>query len=759
MELVISKNSLSRPSDLPTATQLSGVLSKAAKAVPYTLTAPMLGGLIANKNEIKQSIKDFEKKIALWDKKPISNEYAFLLFVLSKLPHESSKNQSFYVIEENGNYRIRFSGHNALARYLARNEQYKIGITFQSKDTPITFEPTFDVFYKEHVYYTEYLASDVLRDILQGIVDVLKGGFYNVPCDKELYSPNEKRYKEHFNLNDLGNITTEPKFKVGNFVTVYGGAKPYKVTMCSKKFENGKIVGYQYEIEQHSGKIDEIYLKIYTEPKQEQPTEPKYKVGDMFVAKVDLKYTKPNLHEIVKTKSEDVYVLNCNGQYNYTVSESDLESKYIKSKYRIDDILIMPDTQQEFIVEKISFANSEFWYDLPLLKREKNGEMSYESDVATHLSEKDLEIRGIVESGEYVVSHQYTPQNDTFKFAQELSTRYLAGEKYDWTHAQKLAKELKIEATNQELMQACELAVVLTARKLASENLSIAERFQSMRDLYDQQVSVKPLDTKGKTLQQYSTPCPLAFLLGEYVKNAKSDSNKYLEPSAGNGMLTIALTPENTIVNELDEIRVANLKTLGFERVTQGDARELPATPIYKGIITNPPFAIVDKPETRNSWTLNALDYILTAHALDSMADNGRAAIIVGGKMWGDYWKPLSERSEKKVLYGKWKWFMGYLYAQYNVKDVIYVDSHGIYNKQGTTYPIVIILIDGRHKYNEDNKPNYVFDTDRDVIINNYQQLFERIVPHIQPQPAQVDDDKSKRARALMLKMKMAKAI
>lgn len=636
LELVISKNSLSRSSDLPTATQLSGVLSKATKAVPYTLTAPMLGGLIANKNEIKQSIKDFEKKIALWDKKPISNEYAFLLFVLSKLPHESSRNQSFYVIEENGNYRVRFSGHNALARYLSKNEQYKIGITFQSKDTPITFEPTFDVFYKEHVYYTEYLASDVLRDILQGIVDVLKGGFYNVPCDKELYSPNEKRYKEHFNINGL-NGNNEPKivsdlrekyndrlfaFDNDNDYTFYG--------------QDAEIISELFDIKISNGKCS-----------------------------VNKDFINRNLHKILKNN-------------------------------------------------RIAFVDK---------------------------------ITSFKQNGNF----------QSFHFAQELSTRYLAGEKYDWTHAQKLAKELKIEATNQELMQACELAVVLTARKLASENLSIAERFQSMRDLYDQQVTVQPLDTKGRRLQQYSTPCPLAFLLGEYVKNAKSDSNRYLEPSAGNGMLTIALPPENTIVNELDEIRVANLKTLGFERVTQGDARELPATPIYKGIITNPPFAIVDKPETRNSWTLNALDYILTAHALDSMADNGRAAIIVGGKMWGDYWKPLSERSEKKVLYGKWKWFVGYLYAQYNVIDVIYVDSHGIYNKQGTTYPIVIILIDGRHQYNEDNKPNYVFDTDRDVIINNYQQLFERIVPHIQPQPAQVDD-KSKRARALMLKIKMAKA-
>jgi hypothetical protein len=181
----------------------------------------------------------------------------------------------------------------------------------------------------------------------------------------------------------------------------------------------------------------------------------------------------------------------------------------------------------------------------------------------------------------------------------------------------------------------------------------------------------------------------------------------------------------------------------------------------FRGVITNPPFAKLtekDKIE-RHGWQINTLDYKMAVLALDKMHNDGKTAVIVGGKLWNAYWKPLNERSSKQVLFGQWKTFLGYLYAQYNVVDVIYIDGDHIYQKQGTSYPIVVILIDGRHDYDEANKPRYVFDPNQDTIINTFDQLFDRINPFLE---AKVQDEDSERKRKLLIlaqaKIRIAKA-
>ncbi|MBO4372755.1 MAG: hypothetical protein J5826_07485 [Bacteroidales bacterium] len=354
--------------------------------------------------------------------------------------------------------------------------------------------------------------------------------------------------------------------------------------------------------------------------------------------------------------------------------------------------------------------------------------------------------------------------NGTFPFAEHISELYSKGEKLDWLKAKKIAKDFNIE-TETEIMQACELAVVLTAREIAQNGNSIRQQYEEMKDLYERQVTIRPLDTKSRVLQQYSTPCPLGYLLGRFVnKNDRFWNGKILEPSAGNGLLTIAFPPQQVCVNELDEIRVANLKNLGFSSVTNQNASndlDLAIFPdkSFRGVITNPPFAKLtekDKIE-RHGWQINTLDYKMAVLALDKMHNDGKAAVIVGGKLWNAYWKPLSERSEKQVLFGQWKTFLGYLYAQYNVVDVIYIDGDHIYQKQGTTYPIVVILIDGRHDYDESNKPRYVFDPLQDTILTTFDQLFDRLYPFIEQKKDGNDETNRKRAKALMLKMKMIK--
>lgn len=289
-------------------------------------------------------------------------------------------------------------------------------------------------------------------------------------------------------------------------------------------------------------------------------------------------------------------------------------------------------------------------------------------------------------------------------------------------------------ATNLE-MQSAELDIVLQARAIAQNGESLRQRFDRLVELYDNQRTIRPTDTKSKLLQQYSTPCPLAFLASEYVKQYGKDC-QYFEPSAGNGMLTISL-PQNAVwVNELDEVRFENLKKQGYLVCSNQDATKkiLPEYFPADGIITNPPFASLPKDEqiTVNGFTLATLDYKMAYIALEQMKDHGRAAVIVGGKMFDNYWKPLKD-TDKKVLFGQWKVFLGWLYAAYNVEDLIYIGGDYIYRKQGTTYPVVLILINGRRvPFSTEHKPDYIYDPLKNEIVTTYDQLFTRVAPTIQ---------------------------
>lgn len=283
-------------------------------------------------------------------------------------------------------------------------------------------------------------------------------------------------------------------------------------------------------------------------------------------------------------------------------------------------------------------------------------------------------------------------------------------------------------------MQSRELDIVIKARAIAQNGESLRSRFNAMLDLYENQPTIRPTDTKSKLFQQYSTPCPLAFLASEFVK--QEGKRYYFEPSAGNGMLTISLPEQFTCVNELDEVRYKNLRKQGFCRVTQLDSSkkiDLYGGSFFDGVITNPPFKSLPKSEqeVRNGFNLATLDYKMAAVALDQMRGVGKAAVIVGGKLFDNYWKPV-KGTDKKMLFGQWKVFLGWLYGQYNVVDVIYIGGDYIYRKQGTTYPVVLILINGRHSFDKDKyKPRYIFDPVKDKIIETYEQLFERVSPHL----------------------------
>ena len=265
-----------------------------------------------------------------------------------------------------------------------------------------------------------------------------------------------------------------------------------------------------------------------------------------------------------------------------------------------------------------------------------------------------------------------------------------------------------------DLQELAETAIVMKARGIASsESTNDAVKFERIKKLYENQPSLNQRDSERVMKQQYSTPAPYAFLADMYVKTG-IEVKSALEPSAGNGMLTIGLPKDAVHVNDIDAQRLANLQRQGFKNITSQDGTQPFADKDVDVVVTNPPFGSAT-PRDYDGYTISSLEGQMAINALESMKDNGRAAIIIGGK---------TEYAKNGSLNPKDKAFLGYLYSHYNVEDVINVDG-SLYAKQGTTYPTRIILINGR-RFDENAYPP-VKDKARAEAVKSYDELYKRI--------------------------------
>ena len=265
-----------------------------------------------------------------------------------------------------------------------------------------------------------------------------------------------------------------------------------------------------------------------------------------------------------------------------------------------------------------------------------------------------------------------------------------------------------------DLQELAEAAIVMKARGIASsESTNDAVKFERIKKLYENQPSLNQRDSERVMKQQYSTPAPYAFLADMYVK-AGIEVKSALEPSAGNGMLTIGLPKDAVHVNDIDAQRLANLQKQGFKNITSQDGTQPFADKDVDVVVTNPPFGSAT-PKEYDGYKISSLEGQMAINALESMKDNGRAAIIIGGKT--EYAKNGSLNPKDKAL-------LGYLYSHYNVEDVINVDG-SLYAKQGTTYPTRIILINGR-RFDENAYPP-VKDKARAEAVKSYDELYKRI--------------------------------
>ena len=280
----------------------------------------------------------------------------------------------------------------------------------------------------------------------------------------------------------------------------------------------------------------------------------------------------------------------------------------------------------------------------------------------------------------------------------------------------------------QEVKELTEWAIVLEARALAHGSGSPRAIFDSIVALYQRQPNLSLRTSVSVLLQQYSTAAPLAWLASWFCfAGSHTAWPTFFEPSAGNGMLTIA-APGNFglgVVNEIDATRRRHLSEMGYGQVLGQDATLPFDLPQFDVVLTNPPFGAID-PVQVDGYKIASLEHAMALNALRHLKPNGRAAIIIGGHTeWDEH---------GRIQAGKNRIFFNLLHHYYHVVDSINVDSKKLYSRMGTGFNVRLILIDGRKATPAGVAP--LRDPQRDVVVRSYAALFDRVQAVVTPRAA-----------------------
>lgn len=294
------------------------------------------------------------------------------------------------------------------------------------------------------------------------------------------------------------------------------------------------------------------------------------------------------------------------------------------------------------------------------------------------------------------------PQDEKFEFIQRLHTAFANGQRVTAREIKAWGAELGVTDLGW-LYEAAELAWVFWYRHLADTAVAdalahgtdpkamVRSLLQKAWKFYSEiQPTYSYSDSVKKQFQQFSTAGPMALLAGYFLTDRRNEQGRqYLEPSAGNGLLTVFLPVAQVTVNEIDKSRLDNLRRQGFAAVTDQDAMKRFSGKVYDGIIMNPPFGgplDTDGEEVDTEIGRLKLEHAMAFTALASLKNDGRAALIIGGHTAFDKSKRIAQ----------FRRFFNELYRRYNVLDIINIDAQKLYHKQGTSFPLRMVLIAGR---------------------------------------------------------------
>lgn len=242
--------------------------------------------------------------------------------------------------------------------------------------------------------------------------------------------------------------------------------------------------------------------------------------------------------------------------------------------------------------------------------------------------------------------------------------------------------------------ESVELGVTAAARDIVNDGKDAVDTFRGLVDLYHRQPNLSSRTSTSVANQQYSTPAPLAYLASQLAGIDKTKT--VYEPTAGNGMLLIGADAKKSTVNELDANRASRLRAQDFD-VTEHDATDYTPGKQYDAVIANPPFGTVkDDAGNKRGWEVSGhetaeIDQAIALKALQSMKQDGKAVLILGGK------KGSEAGRRAKYNTATQRSFYKALYDNYKVADHFSVDGR-LWTRQGASFPVDIIVVDGKGK-------------------------------------------------------------
>ena len=235
--------------------------------------------------------------------------------------------------------------------------------------------------------------------------------------------------------------------------------------------------------------------------------------------------------------------------------------------------------------------------------------------------------------------------------------------------------------TLKEAEELLEYTCVQSARAIAADNsLTEREKYNLIVNIYEDMPLLNMRTSTSIENQAYSTPLPLAYMLGRAVLDG---AKRIYEPTAGNGALVLTAEPGKVHANEIETGRLSALRESGFA-VTSHDASEYVPDEKSDAVIMNPPFGRLKEKREFEGTVLWKLEHLIALNALKTLTPDGRAAMILGA---ADKLTSKVNKSEKP--------FLNYLYDHFNIADSFEVSGE-LYKKQGAAYPVRVIILNGR---------------------------------------------------------------
>jgi hypothetical protein len=280
---------------------------------------------------------------------------------------------------------------------------------------------------------------------------------------------------------------------------------------------------------------------------------------------------------------------------------------------------------------------------------------------------------------------------------------------------------VKLKQTQEDFEAAAVRFISQVITDMRAEGSDTKAIYDHIVGLYQNQPTLDVKSVLSQTNNAYSTPLPIAYLAG-MLSRVKSTTT-VLDPTGGNGMLVVTANPKNVTTIEIDPHRVNNLKLMQMGDVIEGDAlvkiKDIQAQKVDV-VLTNPPFGSLPTPVDVKSWTgqnykIGALDQLIAAESLRTMANDGRAVLILGSHI-----KPNTITSTDRV-------FLNWLYGNYNVADHFEIAGN-LYRKQGASFPLRVLVIAGRNQTDNVYPNDYVVNrlTSFDELWSRYVQASDR---------------------------------